>query len=108
MTINHIVYIKTGFLTDNLFAEDDPTVNQMASVNKYAAMIEAAIKAEYPGAEVEVEYQIAGGVLPYPLRTQVHFANGDIEDDPTNEHVNWIDDTAAKIWQDWQWIVLVE
>src|SRR5690625_4512706 len=67
--------ISTGFLAGNLFhdsGDDGGTYDEAESAAKYAEMCKEAIEREYPGATVEVDYQLnASGSTPATLQTSV-------------------------------------
>ncbi len=94
--------IKTGFHGEDLFADTDG-VDVDESITKYAEMLTAAIEAQYPGAEVEVDYDKGvTGVRPHNLKTRV-FPPGDVPNDEDEESM--IDDIAGRIFEEFEWLV---
>ncbi len=66
--------VQTGFLGGNLFAEDPAMhgIDRNASIVRYAELCREALRREFPGAEVEVGYEInAEGSLPAGLQTKI-------------------------------------
>jgi len=98
---NKITSIFYGFHAADLFAgwDDDTEYNERASADKYAELVKAELSKQYPGAEVEVEYDTgAGGVLPSPLKCRVNDWD-DHAEVPTVEHI------AGLVYQDFEWCI---
>lgn len=68
---NKITHIFTGFLVGNLGLDEDCNTCVPESVQAYTNEVKAAIEAEYPGVEVDVDWQDASGSLPCTLETSV-------------------------------------
>ena len=66
MSTPKVTSIHAGFLSGNLGL--DESVDVIASIQAYADACQAAIEAEYPGAEVEIDWQDASGSVPIPLQ----------------------------------------
>lgn len=94
-----------GIMVGDLFADEDvDTIDERASVSKYAEMVTEKIKAVY-GNDVEVDWnsQNAGGSIPFGLQTQV---NGERIDDYVMGHaVEAVDTLIGDVWQSWDWVV---
>ena len=97
------------FLGGNLF-NDTEGIDVKASVERYAELVEEAIQSEYPGAEVEIGYQVnaegaAGGV---------HVAGDQIDDNTfeamQNEEsiIKLIGDITQRVFNDGEWYVMAE
>lgn len=109
---NEKMHITTGFYSADLFHgwedSDIELYDEADSAEKYASLIEAAIKADYPEAEIEVLYQSgATGELPHALQTRVN----DIDVAGSgNEALDAerIDDIVGKIYAEYEWCVKKE
>jgi hypothetical protein len=77
-TMANVTRIRTGFLTGNF---GDPI-----DAGATAAAWEEALRAAYPGAEVEVSYQNAEGSKPHGLKTLVEFDDGESEHEGEGLH----------------------
>lgn len=96
-----ITTIRYGFHAADLFAgwDDEEKYNIPASAAKYAELIKAELKKQYPGAEIETPYDLdAGGVLPAPLQAAVN-------DNPNHDDVPVIDHIAAQVYESYDWTV---
>ncbi len=86
--------VTVTLFTGNLLSDTDG-VDLEASAHALASMIESALSAEYPDAEVDVRVERATGVCPPTL------VNGE----PYHE-AHWaIDDLVQNCWATWEWIV---
>ncbi len=108
--------IRSGFLGGDILADDlghERPVDLSASCARYAKLCAEAIEAEYPGADVTVDYEVnASGGTPCTLETSVLTADGygnigaygneacRIADD--------VDHIMGHIWEAYEWIVYEE
>lgn len=73
--------ITTGIQTGDLIANEDG-LDVDASINKYAEMVQSALDAEFPDAEVDVIVENSSGSTPWNLQTHVYLRDEpDVEDD---------------------------
>lgn len=88
--------IDIHILTGNLFA-DTTGIDTAASVRRYVELVEAAVTAAYPDAEITITTQdaegAAGGVKAYTNEAE----------DP--DAVQRVDNLMAAIWQGFDWLV---
>lgn len=63
-----ITHIFAGFLSGNLGLGEDCNTDFAATIQAYADACQVAIEAEYPGVEVEIDWQDASGTLPLGLQ----------------------------------------
>lgn len=80
-----ITHIFAGFLSGNLDLGADCSTDVPASIQAYADACKTALEAEYPGAEVEIDWQDASGSLPGTLEPSI--TGGSIGDQADAEHV---------------------
>src|SRR5690606_35062618 len=103
--------ISTGFLAGNLFAEsgdDGGTYDVDASAREYARMCQEALEKAYPGAEIEVDYQLnASGATPAPLQTSVTTPDGgDYRPGDYGEGgriADHVEELCGRVWESWEW-----
>lgn len=98
--------ITTGFLNGNLFdGMEVEGVDEEASAARYAELLEADIRADYPGAEVKVRRQDGVGSEPYPHETRV-FDPGDDEMGRSRVEEQHVDNIAGHLWENFdRWII---
>ena len=108
--------ISTGFLAGNLFAEsgdDRGTYDVDASAARYAEMCREALEASFPGAEVEVRYELrASGATPLPLQTLVTDPEG-VDYRPGDygrggRIAGRVEEVCGQVWESWEWVVYEE
>lgn len=104
--------ITTGFYTADLFdgwaSYAIEFYDEANSAEKYANLCKAAIKKDYPEAQVEVLYQSgATGDLPYDLKTRVNgidvAGSGDAALDAER-----VDDIVSNVYAQYEWCVKKE
>jgi hypothetical protein len=102
--------ISTGFLGGNLSNEGG--LNLDASCSKYAEMLTTALEAEFPGAEINVDYQVnVSGSIPCTLETRVSIPTEAMPDDDLaqmeqeRELIETVDNIASRVWESWGWAV---
>lgn len=108
--------ISTGFLAGNLFGDmtwAEKPVDEDESAHKYAEMIEDALKRSFPGATVEVQYQLnASGALPVTLETSVTTPDGGIyragDFGEAAMEAERVDTICGEVWEAWDWVVYEE
>lgn len=106
--------IITGFLAGNLFAESSDeggTYDVNASAKRYAEMCQEALEKEFPGAEIEIEYQLdASGATPIPLLTCITAPGGPVSTQygEGKEIADQVYETKEQVWQSWEWVVYEE
>jgi len=108
--------IRTGFLAGNLFTEsgdDRGTYDEDESARRYARMCREALETEFPGAEVEVLYELrASGATPIPLQTYVTdpdgvgYLPGDYGEG--GRIADRVDEVCGQVWESWEWVVYQE
>ena len=105
--------IRAGFLAGNLFSEsgdDLGTYDEAESARRYARMCLEALEAAFPGAEVEVPYQLrASGATPFPLQTIVTDPEG-VDYRPGDygrggRIANRVAEVCGQVWESWEWVV---
>jgi hypothetical protein len=90
------ITISTGFLVGNLLPESDG-LDIDATVSAYADQLTAEIQAEFPEAEISVDWENAFGELPGPLKTVVcgdHLEFSEIE-----EIERTVDEIAERVFE---------
>lgn len=104
-----ITKITTGFLSGNLFdGWDMDGINEDASVRKYAEAFEAKLRANYPDAEVEVDWQDGGGVEPHSLLTRVYF-DDEVDEWRESQEIDDIDNIGGRVYADQDaWLVTTD
>jgi hypothetical protein len=102
--------IRTGFLAGNLFDGGEwESVDQERSAARYAAQLELTLALTFPGATVEVPYELrAVGVLPAELQTYVHVPRP--PDDPDgfrdeNLAAELVENMATTLYDAMTWLV---
>ena len=107
--------ITTGFLAGNLFAESSDeggTYDVSASAKRYAEMCQEALEQEFPGAEIEIEYQLdVSGATPIPLQTYITAPGGRplwAQYGEGKEIADWVYEITQQVWQSWEWVVYKE
>ncbi len=109
--------ITTGFLAGNLFAESSDeggTYDVSASAKRYAEMCQEALEKEFPGAEIEIEYQLdASGATPIPLQTCITCITApggpvSTQYGEGKEIADQVYETKEQVWQSWEWVVYEE
>jgi hypothetical protein len=106
--------ITTGSLAGNLFAESSDeggTYDVNASAKRYAEMCQEALEKEFPGAEIEIEYQLdASGATPIPLQTCITAPGGPVSTQygEGKEIADQVYETKEQVWQSWEWVVYAE
>ena len=105
--------IFTGFLTGNLFRNNNPAekgIDVKKSISRFVALCREALEKEFPGAEVEIDYQEnTMGYTPISLQSAVVFPDEFPEEQrfPLEEEiVETIDDVVNSVWVDGGWIVV--
>jgi hypothetical protein len=95
--------IETGFHGLDLLGEEPEDVDVAASAAGYAELLEAAIRQEFPEAEVVVRYDLdATGVLPYNLKTRID----DVDESSADQFVvSAIQQIHADVYEEWDWVV---
>mgnify|MGYP001291922957 CR=1 FL=1 len=105
--------ISTGFLAGNLFAEsgdDRGTYDEDESARRYAQMCREALEKAFPGAEVEVPYQLrTSGATPIPLQTRVTDPEG-VDYRPGDygrggRIAGRVEEVCGQVWESWEWVV---
>jgi len=87
---------------DDLLNETDG-INVPESASAYSTAVEAAIMAEYPDAEIEINLRNGvSGHRPSTMATSDDDINGWQECDFATDHADRI---AAKVWEKFDWIV---
>lgn len=103
MTLN----IRYGFLTGNLFdgwsSDELASIDPAASVTRYAELCREAIEKAFPGAEVEIAYQHATGIVPAGIATSVY--DPDQTDEQRREREVDVDNIGSKIYEEQTWTV---
>jgi len=92
--------IKFGFLADDLLNEWDG-YDYDATVAAYAAAVDAALKAAYPDAEIEIAYESGSGATPAPLKTAV---DADGYWDTDHNEIPWVENIAARVYESFDWL----
>lgn len=90
-------YIKIQFSDDSLWGSDDPEsggYDEKASAEKYAEMIEAALRGAYPNARITV-------IRGLNDRTEIY----DTEGLPDSEERPFVDDIIGRVYHSWEWCV---
>lgn len=96
--------IETGFHGADLFIGDGfENVDQVASAELYAKLLEKALQDAFPGVEVVVSYDMdASGVLPYNLCTRIDDMYDDLAD-PFDTSL--IAQCHADVYETFDWVV---
>ena len=97
------IEITTGYLTGNMEPvdpEESEHIDWDESLKKYDAMLEAALKNAYPGANIEILSQNGVGATPYSLQTKVYIDGN--EDSDAAEDVEIL---SGDVWSSWEWVV---
>ena len=105
--------IRTGFLAGNLMErfDDADQYDEDESAREYARLCEQAIASEYPGAKVEVLYQLrASGATPATLETVVIDPQGGIwrpDEYPAegSRIASRVDAICGEVWESMEWLV---
>ena len=104
--------IRTGFLAGNLMEQfDADQYDEDESARRYARLCEQAIASEYPGAKVEVLYQLrASGATPATLETVVIDPEGgswrpDEYPAEGSRIASRVDAICDEVWESMEWLV---
>jgi len=99
-TVTRIVWhLNTPDLFDRWEQDDLDAVDQDTSGTRYVELVNAALRAEYPGAEIVCEIdRNATGYCPEPT---VECG----EDEAPEVEVDYVQDTIGRVYADQEWIV---
>lgn len=97
--------IQTGFLEGNLFGADVDGIDQAASADNYARMLEKAVEDAFPGAFVTIRREGASGCEP----ANMHYAHSPARDHDAEQEVEAeveaeVGSIGESIYEDFHWI----
>jgi plasmid stability protein len=112
MMFEHLV-IRYAFLGGNLFHDDhdeDGTYDEPASVARYAEQCRAALEREYPGARIEISYQLnaSGGdgdevCVEDTADQHAEYRPGDAGE--LGRMADRVQELIGQVWVSWEWPV---
>lgn len=108
ITTNNVISIFYGFLGGNLLSGSDG-YDERESAIKYAKSVQVALAEAYPGAEIEVDFQLgAEGCTPATLQPRVTLSNGDVLGQSDRGEIEDVELIAARVWENCEaWLVEV-
>lgn len=99
--------IRYGFLTGNLFdvwsSEELAGIDPAAGVSKYVELCRQAIEKAFPGADVAITYQHAGGIIPANIATTVY--DPEQTDEEQGDREADVDLIGSDVYEAQEWIV---
>lgn len=110
--------IRTGFLGGDLFGDmlhEERPVDERESIRRYARMVQDALEQEFPGADIDVNYEMEGtGATPATLETvvtdpeNIDHRPGDYAHHEGTRIAERVDEIAGEIWESWDWVVYAD
>lgn len=105
-TMDATITIRTGWLTGDVWQHDEvgaAGLDRDASLARYRELVEDAILAAYPTADLTITVQEGDGSPPWDCRTRVYL---DPEDEERERQiVEHVDTIGDDVWQDDEWYV---
>lgn len=106
ITTHNVTSIFYGFLGGNLLSGSE-VYDERESAIKYAESVRVALTQAYPGAEIEVDFQLgAEGCTPATLQPRVTLSNGDVLGHSDRGEIEDVELIASRVWEQCEgWLV---